>query len=385
MRILMVSQMAPYLPCHDGFRVLPAHLLRCLSGRHEFHLLALCQGDETPEQLGWASQYCASVKLLHLDRDQGWAARVRGLIQWGTPSLAEETQRRIADIRPEVVHLEGPTMAPLAAYAQTGMMCLLSVHDSLSLRYDQFAGFASRASTRLLWRLRAARSRWLEKRWYGELDRVVVFSPDDAHALARSVPPDRLAAVPLGVDLERLSYRPEPQPGRIVFTGNMSWPPNVDAAEYFVRESFPQIRRQRPEASFWIVGACPSRRVEALAGMAGVKVTGTVPDIREFIWSAWVYVSPLRFGAGIKNKILEAMALGAPIVATPPSLTGTLLKDGQEVLVARHPAEIAEAVLRLLGDEGLCRSLSLEARRRVETEYSWPRIAGEFEALWRLQ
>jgi glycosyltransferase involved in cell wall biosynthesis len=119
--------------------------------------------------------------------------------------------------------------------------------------------------------------------------------------------------------------------------------------------------------------------------MAGVKVTGTVPDIREFIWSAWVYVSPLRFGAGIKNKILEAMALGAPIVATPPSLTGTLLKDGQEVLVARHPAEIAEAVLRLLGDEGLCRSLSLEARRRVETEYSWPRIAGEFEALWRLQ
>lgn len=381
----MVSQMAPYLPCHDGFRLILAHLLRCLSGRHEFHLLALCEGDETPEQLGWASQYCASVKLLRPDPHHCWVARLRRWMQGATPSLAQETQRQIADLRPEVLHLEGPAMAPLAAHAQTGMFRLLCAHDSLLLRYDQFASYASSASARLLWRLRAACSRRFERRWYGGFDRIVVTSPGDLHALARWVPADRLVAIPNGVDLEYWSYRPKPQPGRIVFTGNMSWPPNADAAEYFVRESFPRIRCHRPQASFWIVGACPSPRVEALAAIAGVKVTGTVPDIREFIWSASVYVSPLRFGAGVKNKILEAMALGAPIVATPPSLTGTPLKDGQELLVARGPAEIADAVLRLLGDERLCRSLSLEARRRVETEYSWPLIAAKFEALWHLQ
>ncbi len=163
----------------------------------------------------------------------------------------------------------------------------------------------------------------------------------------------------------------------------MSWPPNEDAAERFARDLLPGIRSRIPAASFWIVGADPSPRVQGLASIPGVHVTGTVADIRPWIWSAAVYASPLRFGLGIKNKILEAMASGAPIVATSRSLSGTPLIDGQDAMIADDDPKFTEAVFRLLSDPKLCESLSSEARRKAEAEYSWQSIATEYEGLYR--
>ena len=127
----------------------------------------------------------------------------------------------------------------------------------------------------------------------------------------------------------------------------------------------------------------PSVRVQKLASIPGVHVTGTVADIRPWIWSAAVYASPLRFGLGVKNKILEAMACGAPIVATSRSLSGTPLIDGRHAMIADDDAKFAEAVVRLLSDPELCESLSREARRKVEAEYSWQSITARYEGLYR--
>ena len=163
----------------------------------------------------------------------------------------------------------------------------------------------------------------------------------------------------------------------------MSWPPNEDAAEHFARDIMPAIRSRVPDASFWIVGADPSARVQGLAGIPAVHVTGTVADIRPWIWSAAVYASPLRFGLGVKNKILEAMACGAPIVATSRSLSGTPLIDGQHAMIADDDAEFSAAVVRLLSEPELRESLSRAARHKVEAEYSWQSIASSFEGLYR--
>jgi glycosyltransferase involved in cell wall biosynthesis len=114
-----------------------------------------------------------------------------------------------------------------------------------------------------------------------------------------------------------------------------------------------------------------------------VHVTGTVADIRPWIWSASVYASPLRFGLGVKNKILEAMACGAPIVATSRSLSGTPLIDGQHALIADDDTKFAESVSRLLGDSALRDALGREARTKVETEYSWNSSASGYEAVYR--
>lgn len=383
MKILMISQMLPYLPCYDGFRIIPAHLMRELSKRHEIHLMVFLNGEETEEQLKWPLKYCASLKVLKPLKKRGVIEKMTHPDKPFSEDLIEEVRAHIDDIKPDVLHLEGPLTAPFAHVAHSSAMTLLSAHDSLYLRYQDFARFGGSFKLRSSHTFRSMLLKRYEKRWYRNADRVVVTSASDMEALGEFIPHERLNAIPNGVDFDHLAYRPEPTSGRIVFTGNMSWAPNVDAVEFFVRDIFGAVRERFAHAEFWIVGAEPSQRVLELKEYSGVHVTGTVPDIREWVWKASVYVSPLRFGLGCKNKILEAMALGVPIVATPRSLTGTPIKDGRHLLVAESAEEIAGALNKLLADEALRITLSTEARRLIEKTYSWERVAAQFEKLYQ--
>ncbi len=381
MRVLMVSEAVPCLPSHDGFRLIPANLIRNLFERHEIHLIALSRDGEGEEQSEWPRAYCRSVSIFRCA--DGTRAKVRAITGAIDPALARFISEIVAKVRPDVLHLEGGGLAPLLRSACRGLPAILCVHDSKALRYREFAGFAAGARGRIRFRLLSVLARYQERRWFGYADRVVVTSAFDANALSGAVSAQRIAAIPNGIDLEYYAHRPAPEAGRIVFTGNMSWPPNEDAAEHFARDIMPAIRRRIPDASFWIVGADPSARVQNLASIPGIHVTGTVADIRPWFWSAAVYASPLRFGLGVKNKILEAMASGAPIVATSRSLSGTPLIDGRHAIIADDDAKFADAVVRLLSDSELGNSLSREARRKVEAEYSWDSIASAFEGLYR--
>ena len=312
-------------------------------------------------------------------------ARMRAITGALDPALTRFVGDAVANVRPDVIHLEGGGLAPLLRSARAGVPAVLSVHDSKALRYQEFAGFtAERAKADFVSSFSSiARSP-------PGAPMVSIRGPRRSHIAvrratrcqARSARIESLS-IPYGVDLEYYAHRPAPEAGRIVFTGNMSWPPNEDAAEHFARDIMPAIRSRIPDASFWIVGADPSARVRNLASIPGVHVTGTVADIRPWIWSAAVYASPLRFGLGVKNKILEAMASGAPIVATSRSLSGTPLIDGRHAMIADDDAKFAESVVRLLSDPELRESLSREARRKAEAEYSWHSITSEFEGLYR--
>ncbi len=381
MRILFVSEMIPWLPSHDGFRVSPANLIRNLFDRHEIHLIALSRGGESKEQSEWSREYCRSFSIFR--SGSGIRAKVRAITGAVDPALARFVSDAVAKVRPDVLHLEGGGLAPLLRSASRGLPAILCIHDSKALRYLEFAGFTAASQKRIRLRLLSVLARYQERRWFRYADRVVVTSPFDADGLSGTVSSDRIAVIPYGIDLEHYAYQPAPEAGRIVFTGNMSWPPNEDAAEHFARDIMPAILRRIPGASFWIVGAQPSLRVQNLSSIPGIHVTGTVADIRPWIWSAAVYASPLRFGLGVKNKILEAMASGAPIVATSRSLSGTPLIDGRHALIADDDEKFGDSVARLLADPTLCESLSREARRKVEAEYSWHSIASAFEVLYR--
>lgn len=381
MRILLISEMIPWLPSHDGFRVSPANLIRNLSRRHEVHLIALTRGGESKEQSEWPREYCQSFAIFH--SDEGIRARMRALTSAPDSSLTRLVDDTVAKVRPDVLHLEGGGLAPLLGSLSRKVPAVLSVHDSRALRFEEFARFTTVRWQQFRLKLLAIIARSHERRWFHYADRVVVTSPFDAEGLSGSVSAGLISVIPYGVDLEYYARCQAQETGRIVFTGNMSWPPNVDAAEHFARDIMPAIRSKVPDASFWIVGASPSARVQNLASIEGVHVTGTVDDIRPSIWSAAVYASPLRFGLGVKNKILEAMASGAPIVATSRSLSGTPLIDGRHALVANDAARFAESVVRLLSDHELREALAHEARRLAEVEYSWDSITSEFEELYR--
>jgi glycosyltransferase involved in cell wall biosynthesis len=381
MRILLVSEMIPCLPSHDGFRLIPANLIRSLFERHEIHLIALSHAGEGVEQSEWPRAYCRSVSIFR--SGNRIRAKMRAITGGIDSALARFTIDAIARVRPDVLHLEGGGLAALLRSTPRGLPGILCVHDSKALRYREFAENAARAREQFRLKFFAALARYQERRWFGYADRVVVTSPSDRQALSGGLSAQRIAVIPNGVDLEYFAYQPAPEAGRIVFTGNMSWPPNEDAAEHFARDLMPAIRNRVPGASFWIVGAQPSTRVQTLASIPGVHVTGTVTDIRPWIWSAAVYASPLRFGLGVKNKILEAMASGAPIVATSRSLSGTPLIDGRHALIADDDAKFVESVVRLLSEPELRNSLSHEARCLAEAEYSWASIASAFEGLYR--
>ena len=381
MRVLMVSEAVPYLPCHDGFRLIPANLIRNLSDRHEIHLIALSHDGEGAELSEWPRRYCRSVTIIR--SNHGVRAKVRTMTGGIDPALERCTLQAVAKVRPDLLHLEGGGLAALLRSTRRELPGILSIHDSRALRYREFARYAVGARERFRLKLFSVMARRQERQWFGYADRVVVTSPSDAEALSPVLNAQRIAVIPNGVDLEYFAYRPAPEPGRIVFTGSMNWPPNEDAAEHFVRDVMPAVRSRIPDATFWIVGADPSPRVRNLANIAGVNVTGTVADIRPWIWSAAVYASPLRFGLGVKNKILEAMACGAAIVATTRSLSGTPLVDGRDAMVADDDTKFADAVVRVLSDSELRNSLAREARRKAEVEYSWGSISVRFEDLYR--
>lgn len=371
MRILWISQMLPYLPCHDGFRVIPAKLIEQLSRRHEIHLVTADDDPQDAAHLDWPARYCASVRTASMHASSTH------------PPLVETVRDAVEATRPDIVQLEGAGIAHLASDLPVGLPRVLCAHDSLSLRYRDFAAMPGSVIARLRWLARSFRARRFERKYFALSDKVVVTSPADSNWLAQRVRlPHPPLVIPNGVDPEALSSPPSPVRGRIVFTGSMNWPPNEDAAIFFARQAFPAIRQRVADAEFWIVGANPTARVLELARMDGVHVTGTVPEIRPWVQSAEVYASPVRFGLGVKNKVLEAMALGAPIVATPKSLSGTPLEHGRHVMIADSAESLAENVIALLGSDALRTSLAREARAEAARNYSWPSIVSRFEELY---
>ncbi|MEO8723841.1 MAG: TIGR03087 family PEP-CTERM/XrtA system glycosyltransferase [Sphingobium sp.] len=157
----------------------------------------------------------------------------------------------------------------------------------------------------------------------------------------------------------------------IVFTGQMDYRPNIEAVESFARASLPSIRVVHPDARFAIVGRNPSGRVRALANLPGVVVTGGVPDVRGWVAAADVVVAPLRTARGVQNKVLEAMAMGRPVVVSPQAAEGIDAQDGEHFSVAADSGSEIATVLGLLDDKARAAAMGHAARRQMETRYDW--------------
>lgn len=178
---------------------------------------------------------------------------------------------------------------------------------------------------------------------------------------------------PNGVDLEFFSPPEAPyEPDTICFSGRFDYFPNQEGALHFCNEVFPMIRARRPEARLTLVGANPSPAIRKLAESPGVTVTGTVPDVRPYVTQSAVSVAPLNIARGTQNKILEALAMGVPVVASETASFGVDVVPGEHLLTAKTPADFAEAVLRLLSDAEERRRFSEAGRARVESRHSWP-------------
>jgi len=384
MRILMVSSQIPY-PLRNGNQIYEYNLARHLSSRHELDLLALADAAEEGASLPAIEGFFRRTRLV-VGRRTNHLRRLAALVAEGDILYNRDNVPMFRRALVEALR-DGYDAVQVNSLGLTPYADLIGPVPKLAVPYDCQSLLYSRAAAQgspwraAYCRLQSSRLAFWERRWLPRYDRCVVVSQVDATQLAARSRSLAVEVIPFGVDTEH--FRPLDLPeeeATIVFTGNMTYFPNAQAARDLVHEILPRIRQELPSARVRIVGDRTGRLNRELQG-EGVEVVGFT-DVRPHLAAATVCVSPLRIGAGFKNKVVEAMAMGKALVATPLSLDGIEATPGEHLLSAAEPAEIAAAVLRLLRDKALRRSLGDRARALVTQRYSWAQVAARFSSLY---
>lgn len=390
MRVLLISRCPPF-PLHLGDRLIPYHVVRVLHGRgHTFDLIALYDRPEDPDQVGEYAQFFRSVRLIPEPR-RTQIGYLRRLIGRFFPQTAESAwagalwqavEEALHTTPYEVIHLFGGIHVYELREALRGRPTLIVPYESYSLFLRRALESTTGIGRAAAWgRLQLARA--YERRMFAGYGGVVVLTEPDAATLRGLNPRLPLHVIPNGVDLSLFTpadSAPAPEPA-LLFVGNYEYGPNVEAALWLAREIFPRVQAEIGGAQLWLVGNGPPAEVRALAGSA-IAVTGRVPDVRPYYAQAAAFIAPLRTGAGIKNKVLEAAAMAKPLIVTPVAADGIGLVAGQHALYGQTAAELAAAAIRLLNDPAYGRALGAAARRLVESRFTWEGVADQYAALY---
>lgn len=301
------------------------------------------------------------------------------------PALARWVRRTLAESPIDLAFIFSTAMAPYVL-AATGPRVVLDMVDVDSEKWREYARGA-RVPMRWVWAREGRNLLAYERTAAAASDVALLVSEPECERFATLAPElaGHVHAVEQGVDLERFApglALPSPYAGdapRAVFTGNMDYWPNADAAIWFATHVLPLLRARDPAFEFVIVGANPGREVRALAGMPGITVTGRVADVRPWVTHAAVAVAPLRIARGIQNKVLEAMALGVPVVASPEAALGVRATAGRDLLVADGAPAMAEAIAAVLAGAG--HGLGVAGRQAMERGYDWAATLARLDGL----
>jgi sugar transferase (PEP-CTERM/EpsH1 system associated) len=383
LRILFLTGRFP-APPHKGDQLRAFQQIRRLGPRHRITLVYLTRGapaDDTPLQA-----YCERIVPVPFSRAAMGGGLLRGIVA-GLPLQAAlyQTEAMRAALRTlsrdgfDLVHVQLARMVP---YLEDGVLprpWVVDLVDALSLGMERRTA-AEWGLRRLLARIEAERLRRYERRVAAAVDRMAVVSPRDREALGGG---PGLFLVPNAVDLDSFPYsRGARDRATVALTGNMGYYPNVDAALFFAKEVLPLLRRRVKDARFLIAGARPARAVRTLAVDPAVTVTGPVDDMGVFLRRATVAVCPMRTGSGQQIKILEAMASGAPVVASAAEAEQVGARDDREILIASSAAEFAESVAALIEDPERADRIARHARRLVEERFTWERSVAALEEVY---
>ena len=272
---------------------------------------------------------------------------------------------------------------PMAQYVMdTGLKspAIIDLHDCLTLLFDR----ALRIERKWLRKLQLYFETRSMASWERSLSQVfsaiITNSPVDEQYLKSVAPTASTLTIANGVDTAFFS--PGPTDGdmrQLLFTGVMDYGPNEDAAIHFAENILPLIQQRHPKVEFWVVGKDPTESVLRLNEKPGVHVTGGVPDVRPYLAQAGIFVCPIRYGTGIKNKLLAALAMQKPVVATQRSLDGLDLRENEDLLVADEPVEFAAKVIQLMEDPAEARRVASSGRAHVGARYSWESSARTLE------
>jgi glycosyltransferase involved in cell wall biosynthesis len=209
-------------------------------------------------------------------------------------------------------------------------------------------------------------------------NRIIISEPD--RELIPHPDRDKIVVVANGVDTDFFRPVQRPREYDLVFTGNMGYPPNINAAEFLVNRILPILTRHKPDIRLLIAGSSPNMRVLVLKSPQ-VEVSGWVPDMRDCYASAKIFIAPMQLGTGLQNKLLEAMAMKVPCITSPLANQALMAREGEEILVADTPQAYADRILSLLGDPSLCDRIGEKGYLFVRKNYNWEVETQKIESL----
>ena len=406
MNILFLSTTIPYPPI-DGHSQRTYYLLKHLAERHRIHVIGFVKKPDDWESAQVLRKFCAGVYPFVLPEDASrldLAFSLMASLFSSDPFVVRKyfhqpTWVTLAKIlqnnRIDLIHCDMPNLIPYAegrnglpddrSRSRSGIPAITVHHDLEWTLMERRAHMASNPCKKWFFS-------WQAQKWQRYLYRIekttrlhVVVSDVDRKRLEEVSPlhiPVRVA--PNGVDVEYFQPRPcVPAEKMILFLGGMHVFQNADGVEYFLKSVWPRIQDREKGVKCLIIGQNPSRQLQSLAEETGAQMPGFVEDVRPFLARAGLMVVPIRIGSGTRLKILSAMAMGKPVVSTSVGCEGIEARDGQELLIADTPDDMARQVVEVLRNPGLQKRLGDNGRKLVEEKYSWPGIARIMEDVYQ--
>ena len=396
MRVVAITHRTPFPP-DKGDKIRTHHLLTRLAARCEVHLVAFAEPPADAAHAARLRRHFASVTLVPLDlRVQKVKAlttlltrRPLTLSVFHSDALARAVDGLVRDLRPDALFAESTSMAPYAL-AHPAVPLVMDFVDVDSAKWSAYAETASPAKA-AVFRREAATLRAYEAEVARRARINVITAPREKHLLDAIAPGADVRVLANGVDTDYFAPRDggaagAATPPSVVFFGAMDYAANVEAAVWLVERVLPRLRARYADFRVTLAGSKPDPAVQRLAQTPGVTVTGYVADIRPHVQGAAVCAIPLRVARGVQNKVLEAMAMGVPVVASPAAAEGIAATPGESLSVAPVDDDgraFSEAIVQLLDDTARAASMARAARAVVVDRYGWQPQADALYALLR--
>jgi polysaccharide biosynthesis protein PslH len=378
-------------PTTRGGQIRTLEMLKALHRRHEIHYVAFDDGAD-PEGPRRSSEYCSRAYLVAHAVPPKPSVRFAGQLLRGVISPLPVAVERYVSRR-----MKSRIQTLLTQEKFDSLVCdflfpapnipdmaraVLFQHNVESIIWQRHAQEARGPAKKAYFRLQARRMQQFEAGVCRRAGHIVAVSEVDAAAMRQLFGAERISSVATGVDIDYFSPPPKPDPkGDLIFVGSMDWLPNIDAVQYLAAEILPRIHKERPECRVIVAGRRPAPSLQELARREPrILLTGTVPDVRPYLWGSTVSIVPLRIGGGTRLKIFEAVAARLPVVSTSVGAEGLPLEDGKQILLADTPETFASACLRLLADGARREQIAREAWEFVAGQFSWDAVTRAFEA-----
>ncbi|MCG8527248.1 MAG: glycosyltransferase [Opitutales bacterium] len=385
MKILTITSELPYPPNYGGARLRQFELLKRLTNDHEIHLVTFWETEEDRKLTSHLDSVFTSVSAMMKPEPQSPSFSDRFKVPYWrltwSESMAKLIEDKIDQLSPDVVYVTPSHMAFYSPYFKK-TPAWIDATDSGELHALSNLSVAKNFKEKLQGFIKLRAVKQYEKHWYPKFQGASLVAGPDADAVKRLCPKLPIEVIENGVDttyfapLDNIKKKKH-----IVFTGTMDFSPNIDAVEWFCSEIFPSLKARHPELEFDIVGRAPTQEVKALAAQPGVNLHGFVPDLRKVVQEAWFYVCPMRKGAGMKNKLLEAMAMEMPIVSTSAGAQGLNIANAKEAQLCRTSSEFIEECLKLLDLPSELKRMGEAGREYVLKNHCWNQSAQKLEGI----